>query len=196
MKLLMMVMMLLSTIWAEEIRSKMIIGAYTESEEAAKSLYELEKSFKENEKIKVLKDTYDLALEMELLDKYILVVVTGIKGYSVANKLQYLLKEKFKNSFIVNYNKTIEISGTKEHLNTSSTHRGQKEINYLDGKRKTLFSTVNIEWIALILLALIGFILSYRSARQFVKIRALQKEIAKYHIILEDEVDNLGVKHG
>jgi len=186
----------MSIIWAEEMNSKMILSSHIESGEAAKSLYKLEKFFQENKEANVLKKVHHLTLGMELLDKYILVTITKIKMFSIGNTLQYLLKEKFPDSFIVRNHADIEIPLIKEHVNVSNKHIVQTEMHRLEIKKKTFFNSIDREWVALILLALAGLILVYRSAYQLTKIRRLQKEVAKYQIILEDEVDSIRVSHG
>ena len=189
-------MLLMSMTWAAEMNSKMILSSHIKSEEAAKSLYEIEKFFHDNKEAKILKKEHHLTLGMELLDKYILVTITKIKMYSVKNTLQYLLKEKFPDSFVVHANADLEIPLIKEHVNISNTNTLQKQMQTLETKQKTFFRSIDIEWIALILLALAGLALVYRSAIQLAKIKKLQKEVAKYQIILEDEVDTIGLSHG
>lgn len=183
-------------IWAEEMNSKMILSSHIKSEEAAKNLYELEKFFYENKEANVLKKMHHLTLGMELLDKYILVTIKPIKMYSVENTLQQLLKEKFPESFIVRNGPSMETSRIKVKQNTFKTNEPQKQIQTLETEQKSFFSDIDTKWIALILLALVGFILVYRSAQQLTKIRRLQKEIAKYQIILEDEVNSMEVGRG
>jgi len=197
MKLLTIVILLVSIVWAEEVHPKMILGAYLKSENAAKSLYEIEKLFQENEKAKALKEKHHLLIGMELLDKYILVTIKPIKIHTVENTLQHLLREKFPDSFIVPHVLESELHiMIKKHKNTSDIKQNQADIPVVITKKKTFLSGIDTEWVALILLALAGLVLVYRSARQLVKIRTLQKELAKYQIILEDEVDNMGVRHG
>ena len=50
----------------------------------------------------------------------------------------------------------------------------------------------SLEWIALILLSLIGFTFIYKSARQIKKIKTLQKELDTYHVTVSDELHTLG----
>jgi len=196
MKVLTIIMLVMSIIWAEDMNSKMILSSHIKSEEAAKNLYELEKFFYENKEANTLKKVHHLTLRMELLDKYILVMIDPIKMYSVENTLQHLLKEKFPDSFIVRNSAAVEISRIKVKQNTLKTNEPQKQIQILETEQKSFFSDIDAEWVALILLALAGLMLVYRSAQQLTKIRKLQKEIAKYQIILEDEVDSMEVGRG
>jgi hypothetical protein len=196
MKFLTIVMLLLSIVWAEKINSKMIISSHIESEEAAKSLYSLEKFFQENHEANLLKKTHNLILGMELLDKYTLVTINKIKIQSVENTLQYLLKEKFPHSFIVHNYTDMQSQVIKKHKNTTDIQNPQKELSIQEAKDKNLFDRIDREWIALILLALAVLILVFRNMQQLAKIKKLQKEVAKYQIILEDEIDCMKVSHG
>ena len=200
MKLVTIIMLLMSMIWAETMNAKMILSSHIESEEAAKSLYNLEKFFHENDEAAILKKEHHLTLGMELLDKYILVTITKIKSYTVENRLQYLLKEKFPDSFIVPSFSSLEISLIQEHITISNSNTLQKEMQTLttnmETKQKPFYRSIDVEWLALLLLAFAGLVLVYRSASQLTKIKKLQKEIAKYQLILEDEVDTLGLNRG
>jgi len=89
MKLVIIIMLLMSMIWAEEMNAKMILSSHMKSEEAAKSLYNLENFFHENDEAAILKKEHHLTIGMELLDKYILVTITKIKYYTVENTLQW-----------------------------------------------------------------------------------------------------------
>ena len=200
MKLVTIIMLWMSMVWAEEMNSKMILSSHMKSEEAAKSLYNLEKFFHENDEAAILKKEHHLTLGMELLDKYILVTITKIKSYTVENTLQYLLREKFPDSFVVPSSTNLEIPLIQEHATISNSNTLQKQMQTLDTnmetKQKPFYRSIDVEWLALILLALAGLALVYRSARQLTKIKKLQKEIAKYQLILEDEVDTMGLSHG
>jgi hypothetical protein len=192
----------MSIIRAEEINSKIILSSHIESDEAAKSLYTIEKFFQDNKEAYTLKEEYHLKLGMELLDKYILVTITQIKMYSVENTLQHLLKEKFPNSFIVQ--RDVEIPVLKKYASTQNTmnmnknisNNNIKEIQNSQRKKESFFNSMDKKWMAIILLSLVGLMLLYRSAKQLTKIRILQKEVAKYQIILEDEVNQIRVHHG
>jgi len=199
------VMLLMTIVWAEEINSKMILSSHIKSEEAAKSLYLIETFFQENTEARNLKKSQHLELAMELLDKYILVTITQIKSSSVENRLQYLLKEKFPHSFIIR--KDLEIPVIKKQISKQGSLYSQspnndtllantKQIQGLESKLKTFFNSIDKKWMAIFFLLFFGFMLYYKSVRQLKKIKKLQKELAKYQIILEDEVDRIGVSHG
>jgi len=195
MKVFVIVMLVMSLMWADAMNSKMILSSHIKSEEAAKVLYDVEKFFQENKEVNTLKRVHHLTLRMELLDKYILIVIKPIKIYSVENRLQHLLKEKFPDSFIVPNSENMGNSRIQLQQNTLKINEPQEQIKTLETKQKSFFSSVDIEWVGLILLVFTGLILVHRSVQQLSKIRTLQKEIAKYQVILEDEVDSMKVGH-
>ncbi len=57
---------------------------------------------------------------------------------------------------------------------------------------ETVKSGFAVEWIGLIVLAVIGFIFIYRSARQIKKIKKLQAELDGYHTTVSSELDTIG----
>lgn len=54
---------------------------------------------------------------------------------------------------------------------------------------------LTVEWIGLVVLAFIGFIFIFRSARQIKKIKKLQEELNTYQITVSNELDTIGVEN-
>lgn len=188
---------------------KMIVSAYIETHKAAQSLYALEKFFQEDEDAFHLKERYNLSLGMELLDPYVAVTIKPIKSSEVKNKLRYLLQKKFPQNFAVDNTPIMQKSIPKKPKVSVHTPKKlevfkKKEVvaevkkHSLDkyAQVKTFFKTMDSEWWGLIFLALAGFILIARSARQMSKIRSLQKEVMKYQSKVEGEMESMGEGHG
>ena len=213
MRVLIIILFSLHILYAQEINEKMIISAHIETEKAAQSLYEVEKFFQENDVANSLKIKHHLSLGMELLDPYVIVTLKPIRRTSVKNQLRYVLQSKFPQNFIVDNTQmqtdpTAIIHKTKPITQTAVNQKKVKEVDLPEIKKPTekasidryagvkqFWHELDNEWLGLIFLALAGFILVYRSARQMSKIKALQEEVNKYQTKIETEVDYMGEKH-
>jgi hypothetical protein len=212
MRVLVIVLFSLQLLCAQEINQKMIISSHLKTEDAAQSLYDVEKFFQENLKINNLKTKYHLSLGMELLEPYVVVTLKPITSTEVKNKLYYLLHSKFPQNFIVdntqmkkssnptinNIKPIIQVVKPKE-IKETSVEEIKKPIKEVTIDRytqvKQFWKKLDSEWLGLIFLALAGFLLVYRSARQMSKIKALQNEVSKYQKKVENEMNYMGEKH-
>lgn len=219
MKPIIIVLVSLQILCAQKMNQKMILSAELATEDAAQSLYEAEKLFQENDQARELKKTYKLSIGMELLEPYVLVTIKPITTQNVKNKLHYLLQSKFPQNFMVNntkrvvhkkhtYQKVLAEQAPREtKRNTKIVQKTpplapqRKQINTSKNQEKkdTLLAgieqywrTLDSEWWGLIFLALAGFLLVYRSAKQMSKIKSLQEEVSKYQTKIEGEMNNMG----
>jgi len=219
MKKIILILLLLDILDAKEIDQKMIISTHLEVSQAAKSLYSLEIFFRENNLAKKIKSDNKLNLQMELLGKYVLVTVKPIRTTALKNKLQYLFQEHYPHNFIVNDTRMPErqresISSKEQVKNKITTQavvippkvKPVKEVLIMHDKEEnnlaaiyekfsTFWKTLDMQWIGLLLLALAGFLLVYRSAKQISKIKVLQRKVEAYQTKVEDEIDTMGEKH-
>lgn len=209
MRILYIVWFSLQILFAQNIDQKMIVSTNIETQKAAQSLYTLETFFQEDKRARELKEKYSFTLGMELLDPYVAVSIKPIKSSEVKNKLRYLLQQKFPENFVVDNTAVMEQSIQKKPKVVVETPKKAevfktKEVVTTDKKDsvdryaqvKTFFKTMDSEWWGLIFLALAGFILIARSARQMSKIRSLQKEVMQYQSKVEGEMESMGEGHG
>jgi len=212
MRVLVIILFSLQLLCAQEMNQKMIISSHLKTEDAAQSLYDVEKFFQENLKLNNLKIKYHLSLGMELLEPYVVITLKPITSTVVKNKLHYFLHSKFPQNFIVdntqmkktpkptinNIKPIIQVMKPKKRKETS-LEEIKKPIKEVTINRyaqvKQFWKELDSEWLGLIFLALAGFLLVYRSARQMSKIKALQKEVSKYQTKVESEMNNMGETH-
>jgi len=207
MRVLIIVWFSLQILYANEMNQKMIMGAYLETEKAAQSLYEIEKFFQENAELRRLQKQYHITLSMELLEPYVLVIIKPIIKVSIKNKLRYFFQSKFPQNFVVDNTLMKKNNQKKKIVSTVINPQIKKDTLEQNIEKDTSEKAVPIveplkvfwrelenEWIGLIFLALAGFILVYRSARQMSKIKSLQEEVTKYQSKIEGEMEHLGHK--
>jgi len=200
MRVLVIVLFSLQLLCAQEMNQKMIISSHFKIEDAAQSLYDVEKFFQENLKINNLKTKYHLSLGMELLEPYVVVTLKPITSTVVKNKLHYFLHSKFPQNFVVD-NTQMEKSSNVMINNIKPIIQvvKPKKIKEMTLDRyvqvRQFWKELDSEWLGLIFLALAGFLLVYRSVRQISKIKALQNEVSKYQTKVEGEMNYMGKKH-
>ena len=202
MKKLMIIVFLFNILFAQMIDQKMVISAKKESADAARSLYELEKFFQENRAAKELQAQEHLELSMELLDDYVLTVIKPIKTVSLKNQLKLLLQTKYPHAFIVQNRKknstSTPVSVEKKKVRHIALKKHKPEIkkgmkNIV--QKNSLIRGLSNEWLALIILALAGLFLVYRSARQINKIKKLQKKLETYQEKVATQMDYIGEQY-
>ena len=209
MKKLMIIILLLDMLCAKEVEQKMILSTHLEVNKAAKSLYTLEIFFRENSFAKEIKSDYHLSLQMELLEQYVLVTIKPIQTAVLKNKLHYMLQEHYPQNFIVDdtrIRKVIEKEKTeiKKEKVTSPTIISDKKIiqdeqkgniEQIYTKVNTFWKTIDMAWIGLFILALVGLLLVYRSTRQIAKIKKLQQKVESYQTKIESQLGSIGDKN-
>lgn len=171
----------------------MIVSVDRKHEEATKHRYELERFFLENKQAVGLKERYRFKIGIERLGQYMLVTITPILTDSLKNTLQYLLKEKFPHSFIVPDMRSKESLNTVGQYTPTKMSLAQESIYSAKVKEKSFWGRTDMQWIALVLLALAGAVLLYKNIRYLIKIRVLQKEIQAYQFSLENEMKSMEV---
>lgn len=199
----------LQFLFAQGIEQKMIVSAHIQTQKAAQSLYQLEKVFQENPEARKLKEEYRLLLGLELLGPYVAVSIHPITERYVKDRLRYLLQRKFPQNFVVDNTriseqtvskaasvpvsmpKTIESVKSKPKEAPPVRVAKEKPVDQV-GKIKTFLLSIDSEWWGLLFLALAGFLLIARSARQMSKIKVLQEEVTRYQSKVEEEIEGMG----
>jgi hypothetical protein len=194
------VILLFSTIlFSKTLNQKMIIDVTTEPQSSTYILQEIQDFFQTNTIAKELKLNYHLTITRELLRGYDLIEIKPIHSVEVKNKLKLLLHEKYSELFIVDNilkGKSVtdfpvqqEIVQAKKEVRCINTIPETAQIKH---QRSDFFANSIDEWLALILLAIVGLVLVYRSTKQISKIKKLQKKLEKYQNRLKTEVDLIG----
>jgi len=200
MRVLVIVLLYLQLSCAQEMNQKMIISSHLKTEDAAQSLYAVEKFFQENLKINNLKTKYHLSLGMELLEPYVVVTLKPITSTVVKNKLHYFLYSKFPQNFVVDNTQTEKSSNARmDNIKSIIPTVKAKKIKEVTIDRYTqarqFWKKLDSEWLGLTFLALLGFLLLYKRVRHMSKIKALQHEVSKYQKKVANEMSYMGEKH-
>ena len=179
-------MMLIMSIYvfAGTMNQKMIISASKNAFEAQGIFNAVELFF--DEKKQTLQNN-TLLTKIEKLDDYFLVTVSPIKSISLRHELYRQLQPKFSDIFIIdNINipevvpKSIKIDSQKQEgsIGTSENKKiVKKSIKRIKDEKISFLRNIDNEWLALLALAIAGFMLISRSNSQIGKIKKLQMEL-------------------
>ena len=184
---------------------KIIIDVTTEPQSSTYILQEVQDFFQKNTMAKALKLKYNLIITEKFLDGYNLIEIKPIHSLEEKNELKLLLHKTYPQFFIVDntaHEKSVVSSSVSSLEQTSKNKSVVKEqpvckpIVIQKGKKtNSLFGRIFNEWFALIVLAVIGLLLVYRSTRQVAKIKVLQKRLEKHQDRLNTEVDLIGGRY-
>jgi hypothetical protein len=149
------------------------------SSKSEKTLQDLKVLCLENLTIRTLQKKHHFRLVLEKFGEEHIVVIKPIKSRDVRNTLLILLSSKFENIFYVKYEE-----------------KRQTKVNVLQNNKevkKLLWITmIDLQWVALFLLSLIGLILSIHSRKKIAKLGESQVNLKKEQTKIETDIDILG----
>ncbi len=165
-------------LFSEAIHEKLIISGDNDIVNAQADLLKLKDYFIENPEIRLLQEKHKLTLEMEVLAEYALVVIKPVGTEALKSELSTLLKPLFPELFSIKY---------QEMKCPVSPVKVEKSQYY-----QFLVEEVGLQWLALLLLAIIGLTLSIHNRKKLVSLETIQKELSIKQDQIEGEIKKLG----
>jgi len=185
----------LTLLFSEPMHEKLIISGDNDIVNAQAELLKLKSYFIENPEISLLQEKHKLILEMEVLGDYALVVIKPVETEALKSELLTLLKPLFPELFSIKYQEVecpdVEIdakTNVESMKNLASPVKVEKSQYY-----QFLVEEIGLQWLALLLLAVIGLTLSVHNRRKLVSLEKTQKELSIKQDQIEDEINKLGV---
>ena len=174
--------LLLLTHFGYAMDRKLILDAQTDKEAIMTAKAEAEKLLHRSADQLRLPRQKALHIEIERLEDYFLLVLMPVGSDAIENRLNQLFRPRFPRAFLVNQSdlqkpviapissRTKQTSSPKRKVSTPKPlHRKKPNSRIVDG--------IENEWLAMIVLALLGLLLVLRSNYQIHKIRKLQKRL-------------------
>ncbi len=212
MKFFIILFLFMSHSYAQDLNQKIILYAMLDTQKAQEFLRETKQYFSVHSHIDTFLSEHKLVPKLEKLDPYILITLSPIQNIKEKQEIFYLLHKKFSDMFIVNNAfstiipfKIVTPEKTKESYIDKTNSKAKvstviKTISKVSFPQTSFISLQNFwknldsEWIGLLILALIGFLLIFRSARQISKIKILQNEVERYQNKVGSEMKNMETK--
>ena len=171
---------------------KLIVSSTKQEKLSQDNLLKLKVYFIENPRIKELQLTYNLQFAIEKLGSYNVTTIKPIESLSLRNELLILLAPMFKDVYFIDYTPTIQ-----KVLKADITQVNQKVHvvkTAIEKKENSLIDEIGLQWVALLLLSIIGLVLSLLSRRKIAKLNETQKDLEVEQKKIEREIRNLGVQ--
>jgi len=123
-----------------------------------------------------------LHIEIERLEEYFLLVLMPVGSDAIENRLNQLFRPRFPHAFLVDQSdsqKPVTAPISSRTKQTSSLKQKAAAPKPLHRKKPNsrIVDGIENEWLAMIVLALLGLLLVLRSSYQMHKIRKLQKRL-------------------
>ncbi len=189
MRLMIVILFSLTMLFSKDISEKLIVSGDKNSTVTQMHLLKLKMYFMENAQTRALQEQYKLNLEMETLGDYKMVVIKPIKSLAVKNELLLFLSPLFPDIFSIEDNKR-EMK-LPNSLNVSETDTLSTDTNIMQ-QAEVLVKEIGLQWIALLLLSIIGLTLSLKSRRKMASLESIQKDLSRKQEQIENEIKNLG----
>ena len=189
MKLLFVMLCSVSLLFSEGISQKLIVSTDKNGKNVQESLLKLKVYFIENPNLRVLNEANDLKLELETLGAYTMVVVKPIGSLLVKNSLLMELAPVFPDVFALEDKTPHQIHNNAEAFMPVKNH------DVKTNSVKTFIEKIGLQWIALLILATGGLLLSVLRRKKLLILDEKQKELDIDQKEVENEIKNLGKNH-
>ena len=172
----------------QHLLEKLVVFSSKNEVRTQEELLKLKVYFIENATTRLLQEKYDLQLEMEHLSGYHMVIIKPIPSHNVRNTLILNLTPMFQDIFFISYEKHANSIVKKMDTSQKNMHNTKKK------KEISLIDEIGLQWLALLLLSIIGLTLSIASRRKLIHIGKKQKDLKVEQNKIETEIKKLGAE--
>lgn len=187
MRLMLILVCFVSMLFSQGISEKLIISADTNISTAQMHLLKLKMFFLENTQTRALQEDHNVTLLIEILDDYSMVVIKPIKTVALKNELLLLLSPHFPDIFAIHENKVVSAAQYQKDT--------EMFVSQVPKQTENLINEIGLQWIALLLLSMIGLVLSVNSRRKMASLESMQKDLSQKQEEIENEIKHLGTTH-
>ncbi len=192
MQVIILMLFSLTLLFSEAIQGKLIIGGDKDLLQTQANLMKLKISFTEDPELRELQEKYKLKLEMEALGDYAIVTIKPVKTSALKHELLSLLKPMFHDVFFIAEKKTAMKSPNSDKESASMMHPASSIQDTKSAVYEFLVEEVGLQWLALLLLAVIGLTLSIHNRRKLATLEKTQQDLSIKQERIEDEIKQLG----
>lgn len=173
----------LTMLFSEAIQGKLIIDGDQDLLQTQANLMKLKISFSEDPELMALQEKYKLKLGMEALGDYAIVTIKPVETSALKHELLLLLRPLFHDVFFIAEKKTEMKSPNSDKESAKVARNAVYEF---------LVEEVGLQWLALLLLAVIGLTLSIHNRRKLATLEKTQQDLSIKQERIEDEIKQLG----
>jgi len=174
---------------SQHLSEKLIVHHSKNETNAQEELLKLKVYFIETAATRKLQEKYNLQLDMEFLGDYHMVVIKPINSLALRNELLIVLTPVFQDIFFINYKEPISSIIKKPKVSQVLLPRVKNKIDV------SFVNEIGLQWLALLLLSLVGLLLSIASRRKIIHLGNKQKDLKQQQTDIETEIKKLGLKN-
>jgi len=181
-----------SIVEAQTFNKYLILDVSSTKSEAKKMFDDINTYIGTQEKLQAYLSKHKIHVTSRKVSPYIFYTLGPLDKMSNQHELYYFLHKKFPNMFSVNNiamhttstlvkkKSSVPIINVEKLPEKRSIVNAHKTENTYITFFSTLWKNLQSEWIGLLVLAFVGFVLILRSAKQISKIKHLQQEVEEY----------------
>ena len=206
MKYFILLLLFCSILEAQTFNKYVILDVSSTKNEAKKMFDDINTYIGTQEKLQAYLSKHKIGLTSRKVSPYVFYILGPLTNMRNQHELYYFLHKKFPNMFSVNNMVTyttnmlvkkkssvpiinVEKEKLPEKRSIANTHKTENTYIVFFS---TLWKNLQSEWIGLLVLAFVGFMLILRSAKQISKIKHLQQEVEAYQQTMSTKVQSMG----
>lgn len=193
MHLILVILCSFTMLFSDSIQQKLIVSADKDTAKTQENLLKLEVYFIENPEIRALQEKNQLQLEMEKLGDFMVVAIKPVDSLALKNELVLWLNPLFPDIFAMNENKKRVLKKSDPNMEVAVKKKEVKPITVAKPVNQDSGSEeIKLQWIILVLLAIIGLALTVLNRKKLATLHKTQKNLSENQDKIEDEIENLG----
>ena len=193
MHLILVILCSFTMLFSDSIQQKLIVSADKDTAKTQENLLKLEVYFIENPEIRALQEKNQLQLEMEKLGDFMVVAIKPVDSLALKNELVLWLNPLFPDIFAINENKKRVLKKSDPNREVAVKKKEVKPITVAKPVNQDSGSEeIKLQWIILVLLAIIGLALTVLNRKKLATLHKTQKNLSENQDKIEDEIENLG----
>jgi len=171
----------------EDLHEKLIVSPSKDVHIVEENLLTLKVYFHENTYSRELQEKHKLNFTVEKLGDYSMVVIKPIEVSSLKNELLILLHPLFDELFFID---DLKVVAAKPKVTRPKHYSAPLKVE--QNILLSWYETIGLQWVALLILATIGLIMSLLNRRKLAHIEKVQKDLTSDQKNIENEINNLG----
>ena len=184
------------------INEKLLLGYSTQEQVSKDALLTLKIYFRENSHLALLQEQNDLQFKIERLGDYHVTVIYPIHSLAVRNDLLLNLSPLFSDMIYIDRQnevllaevtsvKSVSVQKPKQKIEMKTKTEHLKKSQNTKPKN----SDLGLQWIALLLLFIVGLVLLIRNRKKLSNIKEGQEDMQHNQNKIETQINTLGAKN-
>ena len=178
------------------INEKLLLGYSTQEQVSKDALLTLKIYFRENSHLALLQEQNDLQFKIERLGDYHVTVIYPIHSLAVRNDLLLNLSPLFSDMIYIDRQNEVLLAEATS-VKSVSVQKTTVKAKHLKKSQNTKpkNSDLGLQWIALLLLFIVGLVLLIRNRKKLSNIKEGQEDMQHNQNKIETQINTLGAKN-